>query len=536
MKLDRFFPHSPRFARYDLSYLDPDVVTRVDGIVGAFMLVRAEAIVGAGLLDETFLMYGEDLDWAKRITDAGWEVWYNPQVTVLHIKEAASRHSYRARVEFFRAMILFYEKHYKATTPFYLDWAIRGGVWLFGGLDLLGRRLRGQYRSFGPTGRRQRRTELDGMRRSRILFVVSLVLTDAAMSLLAFFIGYLIRLWAHGPEIGRSDYLLLAGIQLVNTLVVFFFFKFYHRRHAALLMDEVYRLFGAVSVATLLTIAFVWFVFRDTLQIQRLMLLLAWAVGIITLTLGRIAHGRVQRVLQRRGIGAERVLIIGTGEVGRMIVQKIQHTPGLGYRVAGFVETSFEGETPPAQVMGLPVFGGVDNLPKIIESQGIDEVIIGLPEATHQELVGIVSQCEREKVSIRVFPDVFQIMASEVTISDLGGLPLLTIRDVALRGWKLTLKRIVDMAFSGTFLLVASPFMMLTALLIKVDSSGPVFFAQERMGLDAKPFKMLKFRSMRADAERNGPGWTTKDDPRRTGSALSSARPRWMSCRSSSTC
>ena len=354
------------------------------------------------------------------------------------------------------------------------------------------------------------------MRRSRILFVVSLVLTDAAMSLLAFFIAYLIRLWARGSEIGRSDYLLLAGIQLVNTLVVFFFFKFYHRRHAALLMDEVYRLFGAVSVATLLTIAFVSFVFRDTLQIQRLMLLLAWAVGIITLTLGRIAHGRVQRVLQRRGIGAERVLIIGTGEVGRMIVQKIQHTPGLGYRVAGFVETNFEGETPSAQVMGLPVFGGVEDLPQIIEGHGIDEVIIGLPEATHQELVGIVSQCEREKVSIRVFPDVFQIMASEVTISDLGGLPLLTIRDVALRGWKLTLKRIVDVAFSGTFLLVASPFMMLTALLIKVDSPGPVFFAQERMGLDAKPFKMLKFRSMRADAERSGPGWTTKDDPRRT--------------------
>jgi Undecaprenyl-phosphate glucose phosphotransferase len=355
------------------------------------------------------------------------------------------------------------------------------------------------------------------MRRSRILFVVSLVLTDGAMSLLAFFIAYLIRLWARGSEIGRSDYLLLAGIQLVNTLVVFFFFKFYHRRHAALLMDEVYRLFGAVTVATLLTIAFVSFVFRDTLQIQRMMLLLAWAVGIITLTLGRIAHGRVQRVFQRRGIGAERVLIIGTGEVGRMILQKIQHTPGLGYRVAGFVEASLGGEAPSAaKVMGLPVFGAVTDLPKIIEGQGIDEVIIGLPEATHQELVGIVSQCEREKVSIRVFPDVFQIMASEVTISDLGGLPLLTIRDVALRGWKLTLKRIVDIAFSGTFLLVASPIMMLTALLIKFDSPGPVFFAQERMGLDAKPFKMLKFRSMRADAERSGPGWTTKNDPRRT--------------------
>jgi hypothetical protein len=148
-KLDKLFPRSPRFARYDLSYLDPNVVTRVDAIVGAFMLVRREAIVQAGLLDETFFMYGEDLDWAKRITDAGWEVWYNPQVTVLHIKEAASRYSYRARAEFYRAMTIFYEKHYKATTPFYLDWLIRGGVWLFGGLDLLVRRLRGQYRVEG---------------------------------------------------------------------------------------------------------------------------------------------------------------------------------------------------------------------------------------------------------------------------------------------------------------------------------------------------------------------------------------------------
>jgi len=147
LRLDRLFPRSRRFARYDLSYLDPDITARVDAIVGAFMLVRREAIQAAGLLDEQFFMYGEDLDWAKRITDAGWEVWYNPAVVVLHIKEAASRHSYRARVEFYRAMKIFYEKHYRATTPFWLDWLIRGGVTLFGGLDLALRRLRGQYRA-----------------------------------------------------------------------------------------------------------------------------------------------------------------------------------------------------------------------------------------------------------------------------------------------------------------------------------------------------------------------------------------------------
>ena len=394
------------------------------------------------------------------------------------------------------------------------------------------------------------------MKRGRALTVLTLILTDAAMSLLGFYIAYLLRVVTQGQRIGPFTlYAILAGIQLFNTLLVFFVYKFYHRRHAALLTDELYRIFGAVSVATLLTVAFVGFVLRDTLEYQRSMLVFAWLAALGTITLGRFIHSRIQRRLQHRGIGAERVLIVGAGEVGRMIWQKIQHTPGLGYRVVGFADIGrgpalhpdseqlpMPGATPrpmkaaeaapmpperrawepdplfsgQAQVMGLPVLGAVDELPAIIEAQGISEVIIGLPEASHQELVGIISLCEREKVSIRVFPDVFQIMASEVTISDLGGLPLLTIRDVALRGWKLTLKRLVDVAGSSLALLFISPLMMLVAFLVKLDSPGPVFFAQERMGLDAKPFKVLKFRSMRQDAEVNGPGLTTKDDPRRT--------------------
>ena len=351
------------------------------------------------------------------------------------------------------------------------------------------------------------------MRGPRLAFTLSLVLVDAAMSFLAFFIAFFIRQLTSETPIGPfGDYVLLAGIQTVATVAVFFSYKFYHRRHAALLIDEVYRIFGAVTVATLITVAFIAFVLRDQLEYQRSMVVLAWAASMVTVSLGRVIHSRVQRSFQRRNIGAERVLIVGTGEVGRMILQKVQHTPNLGYTVIGFVDSNSGAQ----QVMGLPVLGAIEDLPHIIENHEIGEVIIGLPEATHEELVGIISQAEREKVSIRVFPDVFQIMASEVTISDLGGLPLLTIRDVALRGWKLTLKRGVDIMLSSIFLLFASPIMMLTAIAIKLDSPGPVFFVQERMGLDAKPFKMLKFRSMRQDAEAQGPGWTTKNDPRRT--------------------
>lgn len=118
--LARLFPRSRRFGRYNLTYLDPDLVAEVDSVVGAFMLVRGAAIVQVGLMDGQFFMYGEDLDWAYRIKAAGWKVYYNPAVVVLHVKRAASRHSPRAQVEFYRAMDIFYRKHYAAQTPWWL--------------------------------------------------------------------------------------------------------------------------------------------------------------------------------------------------------------------------------------------------------------------------------------------------------------------------------------------------------------------------------------------------------------------------------
>jgi N-acetylglucosaminyl-diphospho-decaprenol L-rhamnosyltransferase len=115
--LSKLFPRSRRFARYNLTYLDPDATAEVDSVVGAFMLVRREALAAAGLLDEAFFMYGEDLDWAFRIKAAGWKVIYYPDVTVLHVKRASSRQSRRAQVEFWRSMEIFYRKHYAAQTP-----------------------------------------------------------------------------------------------------------------------------------------------------------------------------------------------------------------------------------------------------------------------------------------------------------------------------------------------------------------------------------------------------------------------------------
>ncbi len=126
--LSRAFPHSRRFGRYNMTYLDESQEAEVDSVVGACMLVRGAALAEVGLLDEHFWMYGEDLDWALRLRQAGWKVMYYPGVTVRHMKRAASRQNPRAQVEFYRAMRLFFDKHYRRVTPLPLRWLVLSGI------------------------------------------------------------------------------------------------------------------------------------------------------------------------------------------------------------------------------------------------------------------------------------------------------------------------------------------------------------------------------------------------------------------------
>jgi exopolysaccharide biosynthesis polyprenyl glycosylphosphotransferase len=352
------------------------------------------------------------------------------------------------------------------------------------------------------------------MKRAQFLFVAALVLVDVGCTWLAYYLAHALLL--RDPEVVIGPFLefwLLPGLNALLLVTIFFSQRMYQRRRPISHFDEFFKIITNNTFAVLLTVALLGLAL-PTFDPHRRLIVFAWAFNLVLLTILRSVHAQVQWSAQARGIGDDRVLLIGAGEVGQMLLQKIRQNRKLGYQVVGIVDNGRAINTQNFQ--DTPVLGVIADIPWIIERYGIDEVIIGLPESSHQELVGIISLCEREKVGIRVFPDVFQIMASEVGIGDLGGLPLLTIRDVALRGWKLTLKRGIDMVFSAIGLVIMSPLMLLTALLIKLDSPGPVFYVQERMGLDARPFKILKFRSMRQDAEAGGPGWTVEDDPRRT--------------------
>ena len=352
------------------------------------------------------------------------------------------------------------------------------------------------------------------------IFVVTLAIVDMAMAGLAFLLAYLMRRWIPWPEQAQGmgslqSYSGIAVAHIVSILAVFSFSRLYHLTRSPARVEEFTSIFVATTVGSLMGVALSSLVFKNSpveLDYSRGVIAYGWALTIAFVTVGRLIHGYVRIRLRRQGWGRDRVLIVGTDDVGQMIFHKIQSNPGLGYEVAGFISTNGQNGGPLCE----PILGHAGDLAPVIDAHQVDEVIIALPEATHQEILMLISECERGKVTIKVYPDVFQIMASQVSIGDLGGLPLLTVRDIALRGWRRTAKRLMDIVGAACGLVLVSPLMMLMSILIKLDSRGPVFFAQERMGLDEKPFQMLKFRSMRQNAEERGPGWTVKHDPRVT--------------------
>lgn len=352
--------------------------------------------------------------------------------------------------------------------------------------------------------------------KSSVLFAGLLVMSDVIMMVIAFIFSYYLRLWTEQltpAELGYlRGYASVILIQVLTLVSLFFFTRLYHRQRGLSHVDEFYSVFVAVSVGTIISVAANSFLIRNGPDYSRRMIVFSWILTIVLVTLGRLLYSRLIWSLQSRGIGGARVLIVGTGETGRILLQTMRRLPGLGYEVVGMVSQDSRAEDP-----GVPIVGTTDELLSLVRSEHIDEVIIALPDATSREILPIISDCHRARVATRVYPSAFQLITSDLSIGHLGGLPLLTVRDTVLRGWRLTLKRAMDIIGSAVGLVVLSPFMLVTALLIKLDSPGSAFYTQERMGLDEKPFQMIKFRSMREGAEtETGPVWAVKGDPRRT--------------------
>jgi exopolysaccharide biosynthesis polyprenyl glycosylphosphotransferase len=354
----------------------------------------------------------------------------------------------------------------------------------------------------------------------RNIYAISLLLLDAVLIVSAFVFAYRLRVAVPWPaEVENlaplSQHLGLLLVKVISVIAALIFYRQYYIPRAVSRVDQLYSVFASVSIGTIMAIAVSAFFFKGTpleVDYPRAMMIYAWLLTILFIMLGRVIHQQLRDLLRDRGLGKDRLLVVGTGDVARIIIQRILWSPQLGYELVGIVNNPGTNRT----LLGVPILGRIEDLPELIDRHGVDEVIIAIPEKGHREVVRVISYCERGRVSIKVFPDIFQFVTSDAGIDDLGGLPLLTVRNYALRGYMLITKRLVDLAGAAFGLVILSPLMLLVAIAIKLESPGPVFFVQERMGLDGKPFKMIKFRSMRTDAEAKGPGWTVDNDPRQT--------------------
>jgi exopolysaccharide biosynthesis polyprenyl glycosylphosphotransferase len=351
-------------------------------------------------------------------------------------------------------------------------------------------------------------------RRRALLFLTS----DLTATLLALAAAYGLRF---GLEIvpvksGVPDawtYFRLFPILAVLWPVVYSFYGLYQvHRHRTRLEEGLAVLVATGLAALLLTSLGV--VFRG-FSWSRLVLLLFFVGDVLLVFAGRPAIRRYYEEAWRHGIGVRRSLVVGAGRLGRALVEKLAEHPEAGLAVVGFADD--DPDKTGQSYAGVPVLGTTREAAAIVEARGIDTVFLALPLDAHRTMLAVLKDVGRTVADVRVVPDLLQHITFRAAVTDLDGLPVVHLTAVPLTGWAGLVKRSLDVAISGTSLLVLSPLLAAIAAAIRLEDGGPMFYRQVRMGLDGRPFEIVKFRSMKVGAEdESGPMWAVREDPRRT--------------------
>lgn len=341
---------------------------------------------------------------------------------------------------------------------------------------------------------------------SKLRVVVELVL-DALLINLGFVLAYWVRYNLQWPETVIPEhfkplrtYLPMMALLTALLLAAYGSQKVYFHPRGRSTLDELYALFSGTLTGLMLLIVVTYFV--PELSYSRGLLPLSAMTIFSLLALSRIARAIVIARLRRRGIGVRRVLIVGAGQVGRAVISSIVAHPELGYQVVGFVDDNPEkGNTDLGKIKAL---GEIDNVPNLLAEHQIDLVITALPWMYHRKILRIMRQCEDRNVQVYIVPDLLQTAIRHVDIEYLGEVPVVGVRQGGLGKGARIFKRALDLTLTMVGLLVGWPLFLLIALLIRLDSPGPVIFAQTRIGKDGVPFTIYKFRTMRqgADAEK----------------------------------
>ncbi len=359
----------------------------------------------------------------------------------------------------------------------------------------------------------------------------ALVALDIALINLAFYVSYFVRyeMGIPYPVDPRYDapfypsYLPTAALLTGLCLIMYRIDGLYERRRSRRWVDEVYRLVNG-TMTTIVVIMAITF-FTQPLVYSRGMMVLAALLIVLLLGAARLIQHLAIDALRRRGIGVARVLVVGIGDVGRAVIRSILASPELGYQMVGYLDDDpSKGDSHLGRLQG---FGCVDKLPEVLAAHTVDEVIVTLPWQHHRKIMQIVSDCEQSHIRVRIVPDVFQQRMHRLDIDSLNGIPLIGPGPSRLSPSALLIKRFIDMVLVALAIPILALIFGLVALLIKLDSPGPVFYRQPRVGKDGRIFEIYKFRTMVNGAdqmkaqlaqmnEADGPLFKIREDPRRT--------------------
>lgn len=263
--------------------------------------------------------------------------------------------------------------------------------------------------------------------------------------------------------------------------------------------EEVFSIISTVAGATVVLMA-ISFVLQP-LVFSRLMLIYVAGIAVILLALARIVRRQIYARMRSRGIGVERVLVVGAGDVGLSVLRTLLARKDFGYSVVGYLDDNPDrGSVDLGRVRGL---GGTDQLRAVIVREHVDHVMITLPWSRHALIVEMVQLCQRWGLQVSVTPDVFQLNLRQVQIENFDSIPLLYINGhEPLRGGGRLFKRGLDLFLVLLFAPIWGALFLVVALAIKLDSQGPILYSAPRIGEKGASFRMRKFRSMVPDADK----------------------------------
>jgi len=362
------------------------------------------------------------------------------------------------------------------------------------------------------------------LKKAELIFSVILIPLDFLMLIAAALAAYFLRFQTLAEvrpiiyEMPFWEFFNIAASMAMAWLVIFALSGLYTIGGTRRVLDELAKIFLACSVG--LAFIIVLFFFQRDLFSSRFIILAAWALAVVFMSFGRLAVRFVQRILFRKGVGIHRVVIVGEDKNTDVLVGEFYKNPGLGLKVIKRY-TKFDENTA----------GEIEELYKTL---GVDE-IIQTGGVSREETLGLIDFCNDHHIVFKYSADLFAVQAAKIDIRDYAGVPVAEVKRTRLEGWGKIYKRIFDIVGSSILIIIVSPVMILTAIAIKLDSRGPIFWSRlddgskvKRIGQQGEPFDYFKFRSMRPGTHhlrytelaeqdfRKGPRVKIKDDPRVT--------------------